>query len=81
MSSGNWRLAEHPSAIDAQLRLGRALLALGRTAEAERELAAGSVRARHQLSGSDPRLPQFEHALAAATRRANQSRASSPSSS
>ena len=60
------QLADHPSAIDAQLTLGQSLLALNQFAGAERELAAGLIRARHQLSPADPRVSRFEQGLAAA---------------
>jgi eukaryotic-like serine/threonine-protein kinase len=62
-------LADHPSAIDARLTLGQSLLAQHQFAGAERELAAGLIRARQQLSPADPRLSQFEQALAAAAKR------------
>jgi tetratricopeptide (TPR) repeat protein len=60
-----FHLADHPSAIDARLTLGRALLALNQFAGAERELAAGLIRARQHLSAADPRLSRFEQGLAA----------------
>jgi eukaryotic-like serine/threonine-protein kinase len=63
------RLDDHPSAIDAQLTLGQALLSSGRTLEAERELAAGLMRARRHLSDEDPRIGEFRTGLAAAARR------------
>ncbi len=63
------RLDDHPSAIDARLTLGQALLSLGRTAEAERELAAGLMRARRHLSDEDPRIGEFRAGLAEAARR------------
>lgn len=57
-------LLEHPSAIDARTTLGEALLSLGQSSAASRELTSALANAEQQFVEGDARLVRIRDALA-----------------
>jgi eukaryotic-like serine/threonine-protein kinase len=60
-------LSEHPSAIDARITLGQALLALGHSDRARIELQAAYAAASRKFVGGDDRIARARAALDAAS--------------